>query len=84
MRWGRMRAAWTSFRISEEPAWPLTTFFTGQPKLMSMMAAPLHSCSLAASAIEHGSQPTSCIETGSSTLIAVSMMRFCSTVWAAG
>jgi hypothetical protein len=34
----RMRAAWTSSRISAEPAWPFTTFFTGQPKLMSMMA----------------------------------------------
>ena len=33
----RMRAACTSSRISAEPAWPLTTFFTGQPKLMSMM-----------------------------------------------
>ena len=32
-----MRAACTSSRISAEPAWPLTTFFTGQPKLMSMM-----------------------------------------------
>ena len=30
-------AAWVSSRISDEPAWPLTTFFTGQPKLMSMM-----------------------------------------------
>ena len=52
-------AAWTSSRISEEPAWPLTTFFTGQPKLMSMIAAPRSSLSLAASAITSGSQPAS-------------------------
>src|SRR5688572_5470795 len=55
----RMRAAWTSSRISEEPAWPLTTFFTGQPKLMSMSAAPRSSLSLAASAMTSGSHPAS-------------------------
>ena len=53
-------------RISAEPASPLTTFFTGQPMLMSMIAAPRCSLSLAASAITCGSQPASCIETGSS------------------
>ena len=55
----RIFAAWTSSRISEEPAWPFTTFFTGQPKLMSMIAAPRSSLSLAASAITSGSQPAS-------------------------
>ena len=53
-------------RISAEPASPLTTFFTGQPMLMSMIAAPRSSLSFAASAISVGEQPASCIETGSS------------------
>ena len=62
-------------RISAEPASPLTTFFTGQPMLMSMIAAPRCSLSFAASAMTCGSQPASCIETGSS---AGSHMAFCS------
>ena len=53
-------------RISAEPAQPFTTFFTGQPMLMSMIAAPRCSLSLAASATTRGSQPASCIDTGSS------------------
>jgi len=53
-------------RISADPAQPLTTFFTGQPMLMSMIAAPRCSLSFAASAITRGSQPASCIATGSS------------------
>jgi len=36
----RIFAAFTSSRIRAEPASPFTTFFTGQPKLMSMIAAP--------------------------------------------
>src|SRR5690348_737344 len=59
-------AAVVRSRISAEPAQPLTTFFTGQPMLMSMIAAPRCSLSFAASAITCGSQPASCIETGSS------------------
>ncbi len=60
------RIASGTSRISAEPAYCPTTLRTGQPKLMSMIAAPLSSCSFAASAIEAGSQPTNCIETGSS------------------
>src|SRR5690606_31836608 len=54
-------------RISALPASPLTTFLTGHPMLMSMIAAPRSSLSLAASAISAGLQPASCNETGSST-----------------
>jgi len=54
-------------RISAEPASPLTTFLTGQPMLMSMIAAPLSALSFAASAISYAVQPASCIDTGSST-----------------
>src|SRR5579863_9588793 len=54
-------------RISADPASPLTTFFTGQPILISMIAAPRSALSLAASAISRGSQPANCSETGSST-----------------
>ena len=54
-------------RISADPASPLTTFFTGQPMLMSMIAAPRSALSLAASAISRGEQPASCSDTGSST-----------------
>ena len=53
-------------RISAEPASPFVTLRTGQPMLMSMIAAPRSSASLAASPISWGVQPTSCIETGSS------------------
>ena len=53
-------------RISALPAiWP-TTLRTGQPKLMSIIAAPWSSESRAASAMLSGSQPTSCMDTGSS------------------
>src|SRR5579885_1379268 len=55
-----------SSRISAEPAWPFTTFFTGQPKLMSMIAAPRSSLSRAASAMTSGSQPASCTAMGCS------------------
>jgi hypothetical protein len=53
-------------RIKADPASPLTTFRTGQPMLMSMIAAPRSSLSFAASAMSLGEQPASCIETGSS------------------
>ena len=53
-------------RINAEPASPLTTFFTGQPMLMSIIAAPRSSLSFAASAISLGPHPANCIETGSS------------------
>ncbi len=62
----RILPAWTSSRIKAEPAWPLTTFFTGQPKLMSMMAAPRSALSLAASPMTLGSQPASCTDIGAS------------------
>ncbi len=53
-------------RISAEPASPLVTLRTGQPMLMSTIAAPRSSLSFAASPISRGVQPTSCIDTGSS------------------
>ena len=53
--------------MSAEPASPLVTLRTGQPMLMSTIAAPRSSLSFAASAISRGVQPTSCIDTGSST-----------------
>ena len=53
-------------RISADPASPLTTLRTGQPMLMSMIAAPRSSHSRAASPMSCGEQPTSCIDTGSS------------------
>ena len=62
-------------RISADPAWPLTTFLTGHPMLMSMIAAPRSALSFAASAITRGSHPASCIDTGSS---AASQAHFCS------
>src|SRR6185312_15153513 len=62
----RMRAARPSSRISAEPAWPFTTFFTGQPKLMSISAAPRSALSFAASAMTRGSQPASCTAIGCS------------------
>ena len=60
------RVASGTSRMSADPASPFTTLRTGQPMLMSMIAAPCCSTSLAASAICAGSQPTSCIDTGSS------------------
>jgi hypothetical protein len=62
-----IEAASPRSRISADPASPLTIFLTGQPMLMSMIAAPRSSLSFAASAISCGVQPASCIETGSST-----------------
>ena len=44
----------------------LTTFFTGQPKLMSIIAAPRSAFSFAASAITSGSQPASWTAMGNS------------------
>ena len=79
----RIFAACTSSRISEEPAWPFTTFFTGQPKLMSMMAAPRSSLSLAASAMTSGSQPASWTDIGNSSgefLAISSVLRFSRTI----
>ena len=59
-------AAVTSSRISALPAiCPTATFLTGQPKLMSTMAAPRPTAIRAASAIAAGSQPaSSCREAG--------------------
>src|SRR5215471_4855530 len=62
----RMRAAWVSLRISAEPACPLTTFLTGQPKFMSIIRAPRSALSFAASAMTLGSQPASCTAIGCS------------------
>ena len=79
----RIFAACTSSRISDEPAWPFTTFFTGQPKLMSMIAAPRSSLSLAASAITSGSQPASWTDMGNSSgefLAISSVLRFSRTI----
>ena len=57
----RIRAAAASSRINAEPAcWPNATFFTGQPKLMSIRSAPQSTASFAASVIAAGSQPASC------------------------
>ncbi len=57
----RIAAAAASSRISAEPAcWPSATFFTGQPKLMSIRSAPRSTAKRAASAIAAGSQPASC------------------------
>ena len=57
----RIAAAAVSSRISAEPACcPSATFFTGQPKLMSIRSAPRSTASRAASAIAAGSQPASC------------------------
>ncbi len=51
----RIAAAAASSRISAEPAcWPSATFFTGQPKLMSIRSAPRSTASRAASAIASG------------------------------
>ena len=73
----RIRAALSSSRINAEPAcWPLVTFFTGQPMLMSMMAAPRSSFSFAASATSAGSRPASCTAMGysSAQLVAIFMV----------
>ena len=57
----RIAAAAASSRINADPAcWPSATFFTGQPKLMSIMSAPRSTASRAASAMAVGSQPASC------------------------
>ena len=76
----RIRAAWSSSRISAEPAWPLTTFLTGHPKLMSMICAPRSALSLAASAMTCGSQPASCTAIGCSSsqlfVIVIVLRRF--------
>ena len=61
-----MRDALSRSRISAEPASPFTTFFTGQPMLMSMIAAPRSSLRRAASPITLGSQPASCMDRGCS------------------
>ena len=56
-----MRAAAISSRISAEPACcPTATLRTGQPKLMSISAAPSPTAIRAASAIAAGSHPASC------------------------
>ena len=61
----RILPASTSSRISAEPAaWPTATFFTGQPKLMSIRSAPLATAIRAASAMASGSQPANCTEDG--------------------
>ena len=78
----RIFAAWTSSRISDEPAWPFTTFFTGS-RLMSMIGAPRSSFSLAASAMTSGSQPASWTDIGNSSgefLAISSVLRFSRTI----
>ena len=56
---GGMRAASADSRINAEPQALLTTFFAGQPKLMSIRSAPLSRASRAASAMTAGSAPAS-------------------------
>ena len=74
----RMAAARISSRISALPAcWPSATFFTGQPKLMSMMAAPRSAASFAASAITAGSQPASCTAEGAPKPSTSAIFRVC-------
>ena len=53
-------------RSSPEPPLHFTTFFTGQPKLMSTMSKPRSWQTRAASAITCGSEPNSCAEMGCS------------------
>ena len=60
----RMRAAPARSRMRAAPAALLTTFLTGQPKLMSMTAAPRSTQRRAASAMTSGSQPASCTQSG--------------------
>ena len=62
----RIRAARASSRIRAEPPCLLTIFFTGQPKLISIRAAPRSSVRRAASAMTAGSQPASCTARGAS------------------
>ena len=62
----RMRRASAGSRISAEPAALETTFLTGQPKLMSIRAAPRSWLSRAASAMTSGSQPANCTAIGNS------------------
>ena len=73
----RMRAASASWRIRAEPASLLTTFFTGQPMLMSMIAAPRSTFSFAASAITDGSQPASWTAMGNSSAQLVDIFKDC-------
>ena len=61
-----IRRASGSSRIRAEPAYLLTTFLAGQPKLMSMIAAPRSWFRRAASAMTSGSQPASCTASGPS------------------
>ena len=68
----RMRPAVISSRISAEPAiCPTATFFTGQPKLMSIRSAPRSADIFAASAIASGSQPASWMEEGEPSSVAM-------------
>ena len=69
----RIRPASDSSRISADPASLLTTFFTGQPKLMSMIAAPRSTFSRAASAMISGSWPASCTAMGNSSAQSVEL-----------
>ena len=71
----KMPAASFSSRISAEPASPLVTFFTGQPRLRSIRDAPRSSLSRAASATTLGSQPANCTAIGCSSAQWVAIFR---------
>ena len=54
--------------INAEPSPEDTTFFTGQPILISTIGAPAASTTFAPMAMASGSDPKICIETGCSTV----------------
>ena len=62
----RMRSTRGRSRSNPEPPLHVTTFFTGQPKLISTISKPRSWQWLAASAITAGSAPKSCAEMGCS------------------
>ena len=57
----------SGFFINAEPSPEETTFFTGQPMLISTIGAPADSTILAPMAIASGSDPKICMDTGCST-----------------
>ena len=61
------RAAKSGFFISAEPSPEVTTFFTGQPILISTISAPASATTFAPNAIASGLEPKICIDTGRST-----------------
>src|SRR3546814_15720115 len=58
-----------------EPQALLVTFLAGQPKLMSMTAAPRSWFSRAASAMTAGSRPASCPDSGNSAAQSPDLLR---------